>query len=322
MSLRITGGSGQVSLEGLNLRQLSERQCERGGTGTDVGRFIRTKWEKVLDRHANSKSIIGSDGGILIRNRFTSRPRVLMDLISSTNSVFSGSQVLYFVCGFTTSNCAWEPDDLDIYTCEGRGEIILQFFEGEGYEAELKPSGRERDRPYMGDTAVACVVTLKKGQGRKVDLIFSGTGSALSPIARFYGTHVMNILTAEEVVVAYPESTFDAVCYRRWGATGGDGRPGGIEKYEGRGFKLRHFSENIEHVRLWGTGRFYCPHATRSFLDDGCVMLRFSNGGLQLGDVERAGIFDTVEWVWGGQGCACCEHYESPRFLDEGDEEW
>lgn len=229
-----------------------------------------------------------------------------MHIMAATKSVFSGSQVLRFMDN-EPARLDWDADDLDIYTTAPKGIRILAFFEKEGYVRGLLPSGQGFDRPYVDESAIACVVRLRKGEHCVVDVVFSNSGTSLLPIARFHSTLVVNIITGYEVCVAYPESTFNGKGYRRPWASNTTTSEEAVEKYKGRGYKIETFGSNGGQVTDEHIARFYCPHTTRSFADDGVFKVQFYRPMSIAAEEAYKGFMDSVTWKWGGKECACCD---------------
>lgn len=238
--------------------------------------------------------------------RFTCRGSELMNLVEESRAVFSGSLVLRFVRGGDAVH-DWEAADLDVYApYETQGRRIVEFFQAEGYVGKVHPSGDGFDRPYANETGIACVVTLKKGEN-SVDVIYSIGYSPLLPIAHFYATHVMNVVTSQSVAVAYPLSTVAGRGYLRSCAAQTEKYRLAIEKYKERRFELVSFAENVETQSSEATARWYCPHKTRSFVDDGSIRLTFNDSASEERKAEDDALLGSVRWRWGGRICRCCD---------------
>lgn len=242
--------------------------------------------------------------------RFTSHPETLLAIVDATASVFSGSQVLRAI-DTAYERAGWIGADLDIYTISPEGEQILQHFEKEGYRASVQEGTGEIDRPSADTTGVACVVHLKKAT-RKVDVVFSTSRSALTPIAHVWATHVCNIVTAHAMYVAYPKSTLRGVGYRRPWAAQTSSIEQAYQKYNTRGYTIHRFGENTEATTGAPDAVFYCPHTSRSFGDKGTAVERYrSHKDCASRDHCIEDELDKVQWTWGGSACACCDRNAS-----------
>lgn len=205
----------------------------------------------------------------------------------------------------------WEARDLDIYCPLGQSECIVALFEAEGYKAAVVPAGDGFDRPYVDETFINCVVRMHHRDRKQVDIVVSACYSALSPIARFYATHVVNIVTASSVCVAYPNSTFKRKAFLRPWASRTVNRARALEKYKERGYRLVAFAENDEARVEAGIGseKFYCPHEERSFGDEGTVRLWLGEDTNDLTKDAEMDLMTEVKWRWGGRRCTCCTRY-------------
>lgn len=202
----------------------------------------------------------------------------------------------------------WDADDLDVYCGLGRGERMVALFEMEGYRAKVLPGGDGFDRPYVDETAISCVVRMERRDGRAVDVVVSTCHSALAPIARYYASHVVNVVTASSICVAYPDSTFQRRgFFRPWAARTWN-RVRAVEKYMSRGYALVGFSKNVEASVEGGTGsrHFYCPHQERSFADSGTLRLWYGETDDWLARSADDALLREVKWKWGGYCCTCC----------------
>lgn len=243
-----------------------------------------------------------------------------MDLMEESFSVFSGGQVLRFVDKHH-SRATWHPADLDIYTTRAFGRRIVGFFEGEGYTSTLRPLGVDYDRHYVVESAIACVFLLRKAPDKLVDIVVSAAETPLIPIPLFYATHVVNVITAHSVRVAYPESSLAGRGYIRPMMKRTDVTDAAIEKYRARGYDIREFDQCTESSSHSGSSGFYCPHTTRDFQDAGtlCVYLSPPDPSVPFGPAGYdTFIFSAVDWKWGGNRCGACMKRSDERVREIG----
>lgn len=260
----------------------------------------------VLRRLVHSTSNYEQHNDQVNMRRFTTRPEILMAVIGSTSSVFSGSQVLRFVDSARARE-DWEAQDLDIYTTAPKGNRLLMFFQEEGYIPHILPSGQGFERPYVDDSAIACVVRLRKGEESVVDVVFSCSPTALHPITLFHSTIVVNFITAYEICIAYPEATFAGRGYRRPWASRTTTYEAAIDKYKARGYAIETFASNVEDTSHLETARFYCPHTIRSFTDEGIFRIPIQLPQTTVAEERHKALMRSVTWKWGGYECACCD---------------
>lgn len=247
--------------------------------------------------------------------RFVDDVSVLMSLVTETRSLFSGGQVLRFVSRGRLRGI-WEPNDLDIYCPIGQGGCIVDLFEAQGYRARVIPAGDGFDRPYVDDTYISCVVRLQHHDGRRIDVVSSVNYSALSPIARYYASHVVNVITASSISIAYPKSTLNGRAFARPWTPITCNMTDAEEKYRRRGYQMIQFAENTEAMTepKATVGRFYCPHVVRSFADDGTLRVWYGETTDDAISAD-ADLLEEVKWRWGGENCMCCNMASSQEIL-------
>ncbi|KAI0335952.1 hypothetical protein GY45DRAFT_1342100 [Cubamyces sp. BRFM 1775] len=129
---------------------------------------------------------------------------MLRNVLRVTNSVISGSSALHFLD--VDRAPLWSATDLDIYTpIHCARQIVNYLCNVEGYHIVQEPVPSKYPHLRSG---FATVFHLRRDLS-EIDVIQSCTRSALYPIPYFWGTHVMNYLTADTFCVAYPEYTLE-----------------------------------------------------------------------------------------------------------------
>lgn len=237
-----------------------------------------------------------------------------MRLVKDTKSVFSGSQVLRFV-DRGPGKLNWTAGDLDIYTTKSKAKQLTAFFEREGYKGSIVPGGRRKDRRYVGEFSIICVVTLEKTDGQSVDVVISSAETPLIPIARYYSTHVVNVITAYSISVAHPDSTLVGKGYLRAWAPNTTALDDAIRKYERRGYQLIRPADAAS--TSTNEDESYCPNKKRRFTDNETMRIPFP--GSDEGNAQRADadILETVSWRWGGPyECPCCGRRGDEKIRD------
>ncbi|EIM82864.1 uncharacterized protein STEHIDRAFT_160485 [Stereum hirsutum FP-91666 SS1] len=219
----------------------------------------------------------------------------LRSVMRATRSVISGSEALDY-CLHGTLNPSFTPTDLDIYTnCVYAILVVRHLMKHEGYEW-IASADREDDNEEERVEEYGGAVT-----------------------AFFWGTLVMNCLTADGFAMAYPTLT-----------TIGRGLVSPINipnlvideciaKYVGRGFDIDVFSRNVisadsitsgvddgapsittlakrhrKDTILWN-----CPNTYREWGDEGCLGMPFDSGPEKAPDWTNGG----TGWVMGGHDC-------------------
>ncbi|KAI0351713.1 hypothetical protein OH77DRAFT_1461428 [Trametes cingulata] len=132
---------------------------------------------------------------------YVNNPAALRSTMRLLRAVISGSFALSFLLQGQQPH--FEPRDLDIYVPLHYGQRMASYLiDVEGFVLH-----RHREVPYAAKLGHAAVLTLQKAT-RRIDIVVSMNESALYPISHFWGSHVMNYLSADGYCVAYPELTF------------------------------------------------------------------------------------------------------------------
>ncbi|KAH7918547.1 hypothetical protein BV22DRAFT_982838, partial [Leucogyrophana mollusca] len=131
---------------------------------------------------------------------FVSNTRVFNDILSATHSVVSGSIALRLL--FPPTTIDWPTTDMDIYVPKHTSHIVIDYFHKEGYTSVSHGCTTST----YARTSILKVYTLLKGY-RTIDIVVSKTGCALKPIFQFHTTGVMNFVTADTILCAYPTLT-------------------------------------------------------------------------------------------------------------------
>ncbi|KAI0312260.1 hypothetical protein OF83DRAFT_1176814, partial [Amylostereum chailletii] len=137
------------------------------------------------------------------------------ELLCCTGSIVSGSAALAYAMSATTFMNTWTPMDMDVYCSVATAVSVVDWFvRTQSYTylpAFANVSGDVDDEAYFMEYhgGIAGVVHLTCSDGRSVDIICSKTPSPMYPLPHFWGTLVLNYLTADSLVVAYPQLTFE-----------------------------------------------------------------------------------------------------------------
>lgn len=140
--------------------------------------------------------------------RYVRMVQPLVDSVSDLNmlflcmhTVFSGSFALHY--GLTPPN--WVPGNRNVYTGFKSYQEVVAFFLRQQYHILWHglPVGVVRD-DYCHLSGIMDVTKLGRVDGQKVDIICSKMDTTKMPVALFWGTVVMNILTPTQFICAYP----------------------------------------------------------------------------------------------------------------------
>ncbi|KAI0309511.1 hypothetical protein OF83DRAFT_57882 [Amylostereum chailletii] len=228
-------------------------------------------------------------------------PNGLRSIMRRTGSIVSGSAALAYAMSRTPWMARWMPQDLDIYCPLTAGEAIIQYLvDSEEYEVKVPntlDAGTNSFMEYHG--GISAVVHLNRGT-LSVDVICSSTPSPTFPLPSFWGTLVVNYVTADQLVVVYPRLTFEGMGCVNPVRAGQLASAYVVMKYHQRGFVIRLFDQFNTRCRPGlGEENMLCPHTMRRFVDGGCFVMPFSR---QVDQAPGLGQLTTF-WRYGGPPC-------------------
>lgn len=230
-------------------------------------------------------------------NLFFHNSMLFRTFMRSHAMIISGSVALHFFTGDST----WRPHDLDIYVSQRYFQVAITHLTHEQKLVVVQQFGSSS--PYRllpENNAIRHVVKFRSPSGYSVDLICSDA-AACYPIPFYWGTHLMNIVTADYACAAYPSSienhrifcnpidfrapTSEHALREQEKAT---------TKYIARGYSITSVSpddrEPLGHTR-W-----------REFGDKGCRVLRFAcEEGVQRPSLQST-LGNRVLWTHGYSG--------------------
>ena len=239
-------------------------------------------------------------------------PESFRKMMKDTGSVISGSMALHYVL---RQPKAWAPGDMDLITPKGRFQDVLDYVKTlPGATTTLDITGKDNENYPMHQVGFTRVVKVSTAQGN-IDVIQSKTESAFYPIPFYWGTHVMNALTWEACIVAYPSLTFNHLAYVR-------SRPehpstaNAMKKYVARGFTiLFEGRREVEVLRVAGytSCGTTCANLTRYFGDSDCLTMSIGEGRVVWVRVRLGSV--TVGWRLGGKGCGSRKCFVDSAFM-------
>lgn len=133
----------------------------------------------------------------------------LRSLMRRTRSIISGSEALDF-CLHGTTNPPIVASDLDIYAnCVSSLLLVRHLIDAEGYEwtRDVDEKGVGIESTEYGGAIISCTTVVHRRRGTKIQVLCVSRLSALHQLPFFWGTLVMNCLTADGVGMAYPSLT-------------------------------------------------------------------------------------------------------------------
>ena len=181
-------------------------------------------------------------------------------------------------------------DDVIEYVKSLVGSQVLSSFDeaDEPTEYSLRVSGFDR------------LVKVRTPLG-VIDIMRSKTVSALFPVAHYWATHVMNVLTADNFISAYPSATISGVGYFTT-APQHDAVHVAIEKYRRRGFTLTSTRGDFLVASHGAECDSICANVDRFFGDDKCLVVPIGDGRITWVEKKKHGA-ESVGWRLGGQAC-------------------
>lgn len=145
------------------------------------------------------------------------------------------------------------------------------------------------------------VVQLVRPNGARIRVIVSASASVTFVIPFMSGTHLMNIVTGNAIIITYPELTLAGhACINPMRNT--------PEVLMARcatlPVKPHPFSENILVLSDPSQTSYYCPHRPRMLGDPGSFVIVYSDND-PAPALRRS--YRAAHWVLGGDQCGCCD---------------
>ena len=239
-------------------------------------------------------------------------PEGFRRMMKDTGAVISGSMALHFVLRRPKS---WNPGDMDLIAPKSRFAEVLDYVKTlPGASVTMDITSKDNARYPMQEVGFRRVVKVSTAQGA-IDVIQSKTESALYPIPFYWGTHVMNALTWEACICAYPSLTLNHLAY----VTARRDHPStalAMAKYVARGFTVLFEGRREQEVlRTAGytTCGNTCGNVTRYFGDGDCLTVAIADGKLVWVRLRLEAM--TVGWRLGGKGCGSRKCFVESGFM-------
>ena len=219
-------------------------------------------------------------------------------MMRTTRSIISGSTALHHVLRWPAT---WKPGDVDILVPHHRFAEVVQFVLAIEGAIIINEFHEEYEGYATGFVHIVQVQTLLA----KFDIIQSPDRSPFRPIAHYYGTHVMNAITSDLVISAYPSLTFEGHSFlipRRTQQVPDLSTVRAMEKYIQRGFTFINREPQGSHFGQACSTRITCPNRNRSFGDQYCLIVPNTHTSMQtlFGFMDE---FCTTAWKLGARPC-------------------
>ncbi|KAK7677653.1 hypothetical protein QCA50_019344 [Cerrena zonata] len=246
---------------------------------------------------------------------FSPDPVAFRAMMAETKAVISGSTALYFLLRQPST---WRPRDVDIIAVDGGYQKLLTFIlslPGAKVVSDTldDTDGEEVDSyPYGGLRRLVKVHT----DMARFDVIESTGSVAYNAIVHYWGTHVMNAMTADSILCAYPTLTLAQKAIQvRYAATGNP-----VAKYRKRGFKILDKDFRAVDLSMTCHNSVLCSSRDRYFGDEATLIIPVKGLLTSPGDavVGESAPVRVSAWRMGGRGCGTSNCYlsSSPRFAE------
>ena len=228
----------------------------------------------------------------------TPDPASFQSMMRSIRSIISGSTALYHVLRFPNT---WQPTDVDLIVPNHRYAQVVQFvldIPGAVVINEF-PQQYEAARNVTGFSHIVQVQT----PYAKFDIIGSADRSPFYPLVFYYGTHVMNAITADLVISAYPSLTLEGHAVLNLSRPRNDhSTRAAIQKYTQRGFTFNNIDQPPSHFGQACSTTITCPNRNRAFGDMYCLITPNTDRPI----TETLDLMDehsTTSWRFPGAPC-------------------
>ncbi|KAK7677671.1 hypothetical protein QCA50_019362 [Cerrena zonata] len=234
----------------------------------------------------------------LLLATFTPDPAAFRHMMRRTNTIISGSTALYFLL---RSPCTWTPGDTDILVSPAHFDTALEFIMAlpgatithDSHNAP--PETYEAIRPNF--QRLVKVTTLMA----KFDVMMSREASPYHSVAHYWTTLVMNALTADFFVCAYPSLTFS----HRGAMKSRHVLPAPFEKYTNRGFQFFTPGGPPTKPDQSCARLIACSRRQRYFGDDNCLVFPIIDDSVSPADDDTETLESSITTAWqlGGKPC-------------------
>jgi hypothetical protein len=244
---------------------------------------------------------------------FTPDPDAFRRMMADTNSMISGSTALYLLLRQPLS---WTPGDVDIIAAGADYDTLLAFIKalpGANVITDTLKEGEEQPEasyPYQGLRRLVKISTSMS----RFDVIQSTGSLASNAIVHYWGTHVMNAITADSIICAYPALTLAcrAMVSRYPGA--GDA----VAKYRNRGFQIIDKAFRAADLTASCRHSAACSSRDRFFGDGDTLIIPVPSGHkyVEFSNRKDNRPYRASAWRLGGHACGTADCYlgSSPRF--------
>ncbi|KZV64120.1 hypothetical protein PENSPDRAFT_691047 [Peniophora sp. CONT] len=224
------------------------------------------------------------------------------ELLGGLEGLVSGSVALAVLSIASPRDGFLGPtSDLNVYvpTEFARDEIVRHLMGKEGYSVSHGTSSSAEELWLRKPEAVSTLTRLSRTGSTSVhcvDIVVGAQHAATGPVSSFWGTLVMNYISATSVVSLYPTLTLRGRFFTKPIAHAEDVADV-VTKYELRGFQMAAFVHDPSVCTRNGS---YCPGSFRHTEDGACLRVEWHNRGISLPFGVRApSSVPSSYWKWG-----------------------
>ena len=229
--------------------------------------------------------------------RFTLRPRAFRDMMRQTGSIITGLTALHFLLRHPSH---WNPGHVDIIAPKGEFEVVLQHImteDGAHLKKSIKASqlGEDLDKK-TGTLRLVSVET----SNAKFTVRESATRSPFHPLPFHWATHLMNALTADACICAYPCLTLrnkSLVTNKEYAYVTRES-----QRYSTLGFTVFERARDLADVSDTCSELLVCGKRERMVGDRHTLVVPTGCKSLQK-TLARLGEGSTTCWKLGGEHC-------------------
>ncbi|KAK7675916.1 hypothetical protein QCA50_021149 [Cerrena zonata] len=232
-------------------------------------------------------------------SKITDRPVAFRDMMRLTKAIITGSTALHYILRRPS---AWQPADTDVIVPRQSFETALTFImqlpdANVQFDSDVEPN---HVYPRLGQGYKRLVkVTTRYGV---IDVMQSSSQSPFNPLPNFWGTHVMNALTADSFICPYPKLTYHRTALVRFRRQHPNASAM-THKYKARGFVLYASNRHLSDLTVSCAHFSACASRDRYFGDYDTLVVPIWDANYDVNDWAEPGAEFTTAWRLGGRAC-------------------
>ena len=228
---------------------------------------------------------------------FTPYATSFRDMLRTTGSIITGSTVLHFLMRQPEH---WTPGHVDIITPKGQFETVLNHILSESGAKVTKPAAEVETGETLAEKTGTIRQIRVKTDLAKFSISESATMSPFHPIPFLWATHLMNALTYDACICAYPMLTLrnqSLITDKSYATLQRE-----VKRYTSLGFTLFEEAQQVANVKNTCVELLVCPKRERMIGDRHTLVIPVGGKSLQE-TLTRLAKGRTVCWKLGGGHC-------------------